>query len=247
MRLRWSSRTRSYRLPSCWTRPVDPSTSVNSSVTVPWGSSDTVAASSAYPQRDFGPDRRSLAGAALDLERSVQGADPVGQSPQARSLRGIGPADAVVRDLDVRGAVQLGDLDADERGLRVFRDVCERLRDDVVGRCLDGRGQARLAALDLDRQRHSRGECIQGGVEAAVREDRRMDAACELAQLLERLRELLARRVEQLLGDLGVLLQLGLGKPKRQRQRDEPLLGAVVQIPLEAPPLLVTGRDDARA
>src|SRR5207244_12294388 len=200
MRRRWSSRTRRYRLQSCWTRPVDPSTSVKSSVTVPCGSSDTVAGGSAYRQRDFGPNRGSLPGATLDLERSVQRADPVGQSPQARSLRGIGPADAVVRDLDARRAIQLRDLDPDEGGLRVFRDVRERLRDDVVGGRLDGRGQARLAGLDLDGQRHARGERLQGGVQAAVREDRRMNAACELAQLLERLRKLLAGRIEQLLG-----------------------------------------------
>ena len=40
---------------------------------------------------------------------------------------------------------------------------------------------------------------------------------------------------------------LRLGEPKAERERDEALLGAVVEVPLEPPPLGVAGLDDARA
>ena len=74
-----------------------------------------------------------------------------------------------------------------------------------------------------------------------------MDPARQLAQLLERAAELLLGAAEQLLGAVGVLAQACLRQPHRQRQRDEPLLGAVVQVALEPPPLGRAGLDDAGA
>ena len=74
-----------------------------------------------------------------------------------------------------------------------------------------------------------------------------MDPARELAQLLERLGELVARAREELACGGGVVGELRLGEPQRQRERDEPLLRAVVEVALESPALLVAGRDDPRA
>src|SRR5690348_3950512 len=74
-----------------------------------------------------------------------------------------------------------------------------------------------------------------------------MDAARKLPQLLEGLGELLTGAFEQLLRTVRVGSEPVLRKPERQRQRDEPLLRAVVEVALELAPLLVAGGDDARA
>ena len=74
-----------------------------------------------------------------------------------------------------------------------------------------------------------------------------MEAARELAQLLERLGELGARGGE----DLGRLVDVGgqprLGEAERERERREALLGSVVQVALEAPAGGVGRGDDPRA
>ena len=69
-----------------------------------------------------------------------------------------------------------------------------------------------------------------------------MDAARELAQLLQRVRQLLARARE-----VGVVRMPARRQPQHQRERDEPLLRAVVQVALQPPALGVARGDDARA
>ena len=46
---------------------------------------------------------------------------------------------------------------------------------------------------------------------------------------------------------VGLLAQLRLGEPERERERDEPLLRAVVEVALQPAALLVRGLDDPRA
>ena len=72
-----------------------------------------------------------------------------------------------------------------------------------------------------------------------------MDSPGELPQLLERLLELPMRGLE-LAGSLGVTVQPRTKQPEPQRERDEPLLGAVVEVALESPARRVAGIDDAR-
>ena len=72
-----------------------------------------------------------------------------------------------------------------------------------------------------------------------------MDATRELAQLLECLCELLARSVEQRAGLVGLFAELRLDEPEVDGERDEPLLCAVVQVPLEGASCLVLGPHDA--
>ena len=74
-----------------------------------------------------------------------------------------------------------------------------------------------------------------------------MQAAGQLAQLLQRELQLLRRPGEQLLRRVGIGAELGLRQAQRERERDEPLLGAVVQVPLEPAALGVGGLDEARA
>ena len=74
-----------------------------------------------------------------------------------------------------------------------------------------------------------------------------MDAAGELAELLEGGGELLARGIDDRRRSLRVGGRARLGEPERDRERHEALLGAVVEIALEHAPRLVGGLDDARA
>ena len=74
-----------------------------------------------------------------------------------------------------------------------------------------------------------------------------MDAARELAQLLERQCELGARAVEDLRGVARIRRELRLREAQRQRQRDESLLRAVVEVALQPASLSGLGPDDAGA
>ena len=74
-----------------------------------------------------------------------------------------------------------------------------------------------------------------------------MDSARQVAQLLHRELGLLARVGDQRRGGERVRRQARLRHPERQRQRDQPLLRAVVQVTLDPAALGVTGGDDAGA
>ena len=145
----------------------------------------------------------------------------------------VGAADAVVGDLDPGARLVAADADLDDRGAGVLDHVRQRLRDHVVRGRLDGLRQLDRGRLDLDGDRQPGGERLERRGEAAVGEDGRMDAASELAQLVERGGELLARGLEHRLGRRRVAADLRLGEAQRERERDEPLLGAVVEVPLE--------------
>ena len=54
-----------------------------------------------------------------------------------------------------------------------------------------------------------------------------MNAACELTELFERLRELLARAVQQCRSGGWLVLELRLDEPEGNRDGHEPMLGAV--------------------
>ena len=70
-----------------------------------------------------------------------------------------------------------------------------------------------------------------------------MDAAGEVAQLVERVARLLPGLAHQLGGALVALGRTLLGHPQRQRQRHQPLLRAVVEVALQPPALGVRGGD----
>ncbi len=73
-----------------------------------------------------------------------------------------------------------------------------------------------------------------------------MDPLRQLAQLGERLGQILGGERDQLLGLARRRRDLGLDEPQPDRDRDEPLLGAVVQVALDAAALGVAGLDDAQ-
>src|SRR4051794_9820332 len=94
--------------------------------------------------------------------------------------------------------------------------------------------------MDLERQRRARGEEAQRTVEAAVGEPGRVQAVGQLAQLLPRLRRLLAGLGDQAGGPGAVpALERPAGEVQALDERDEPLLRAVVDVAPEAPARLV--------
>jgi hypothetical protein len=71
-------------------------------------------------ERDLRAQARARAGRALELERSVEGADPVAQTAQPAPVAGPGAAHAVVAHLDRQAAVLGSDPDACRAGLGVL-------------------------------------------------------------------------------------------------------------------------------
>ena len=106
-------------------------------------------------------------------------------SPEPRA--GLGAALAVVAHLDDEPVTGPGDRHVRPGGVGVLGDVRERLVDDEVRRALDG-GRRPRGHLDVERDRDRRPGDDRGqrGVEAAVLEDHRVDAAHEVADLAQR-------------------------------------------------------------
>ena len=116
-------------------------------------------------------------------------------------------------DLHDQPVVAPDDRDRGPRGVGVLGDVGQRLRDDEIGGALDGRGRA-LGHVDRQGDGHGRAgdDRGQGGVEAPVLEDRRMEAADQLAQLGQgRLGVVVGAGTRSLAGLLGIGLEALLG------------------------------------
>src|SRR5262249_54550160 len=69
----------------------------------------------------------------------------------------------------------------------------------------------------------------------------------ELAELAEGERELVGRAAQQRLRLARLVVELRQREPERERERDEPLLRTVVQVPLQPPALGVSRLDEPRA
>ena len=140
------------------------------------------------------------------------------------------------------------DRDAHARGVGVLRDVRQRLGHDVERRGLD-RGRQPLAGhLRRARpgaapgRRATRAPGRARGRSAPPGGSRARARAAPRARARARRRPRRgARRAAA-----GSLVEPRLGEPERQRERDEPLLRAVVQVALEPPALGVARLDDAR-
>ena len=126
-------------------------------------------------------------------------------------------------------------------------DVGQRLGDHVVGGDLDRLGQPpRHLHVEADGDGGAAGQRPERRAQPALGEDRRVDAAGDLAQLLQHVVHL-GDRALQPLGQLaGSGRRRRLRLPQLQGEGDQPLLGAVVQIALDAPARLVGGGHDPR-
>src|SRR4051794_12767044 len=196
--------------------------------------------------RDPRPDLGALPGRASQVDRAAQRVDAVGEPAQARAAGQVRAADAVVAHLDHGELRRAPHAHGRELGGGVLGDVGERLGDEVVGGGLDWLWQADGGkGDDLDRYGRARGELVERAGEALMAEDRRVDAAGQLAQLTQGEPELLARVREKALRALGIAVDLRLQRPDLQRERDEALLRAVVEVALEPAALGVLDLDQA--
>ena len=136
------------------------------------------------------------------MQSPIDGAHAVAQAAEADAA-GVGAADAVVEHLDHEPVVLVLGGQPGAGGARVLGDVGQRLGDEEVGDRLGVAAPARCGQVDVDRDRHraARGEGGDGGVQAAVGQHRRVDAAGEVAQLDERLLGLAVGLVDQPLRD----------------------------------------------
>ena len=123
--------------------------------------------------------------------------------------------------------------------------VGQCLGDDVVGADLDLLGQPFLdAQVELNRDRRAAGHRPQRRPEAALGQDRRVNAARQIAQLLKCAACLLDGAVQSHPKLARVRRHLRLCHPKLQRQRHKPLLGTVVQVTFDLAAGLVGGGHD---
>ena len=99
----------------------------------------------------------------------------------------------------------------------------------------------------LDGDRGSIGEPAECRPQSGFAENRRVDAVCELAQLLEGRMRFVDGALED---ERELLVAVGLGGPAGETQvvgeGEQPLLRAVVQVALEAPPSGVSCLHDPR-
>ena len=187
-------------------------------------------------------------GGEATVKRPPKAVDAVGEPAQAGAGGRVGTAAAVVAHRHVEAVALAVDVDVGTGRLGVPGHVGERLGGDEVRGGLDGGGQPLLRhALQRDRHGDAAGEAHQRRLEPALGEHGGMDAARELAQLGCRRRQVRDRLVEQRARECGVGLELPACEPQRERQADEVLLRAVVEVALEPAPGVVARGDDPGA
>src|SRR6185437_11247321 len=101
------------------------------------------------------------------------------------------------------------------------------------------------AHVECHPDRRAPHERVQRRREPPFSKDGRVDTSGVLAQLVERARQAGGNLVEFSGERVELGWDLGLSRPYLERERDEPLLRAVVQVTLDAAPGLVGGGDDA--
>ena len=140
------------------------------------------------------------------------------------------------------------DVDVGHRRPGVLGGIGQRLGHDEVRSHLDPLRQAGLDVdLELHGDRRPTGERLESGREPSLRQDRRVDAAGQLPELVER-----AGQAVRHAGQRPLRLDLMwrhsfLGGAQLQAQRDQALLDAVVEVAFDAAARLVGGGDHAGA
>jgi hypothetical protein len=173
--------------------------------------------------------------------RSVRPARP---DPRA----GSAPADAVVADRQHQAAMAHGQRNLDARGLRVLHRVGQRLGRDVVRRDLDRLGAPRIRRdIKVDRYRGTAGKRPQSRAKAALGKDRREDPARDLLQFSHRAGQSRRDAGQPSFQVAPAGSNIGLRGARRQCERDQSLLGTVVQIALDPAAGLVRRGDDPPA
>src|SRR5689334_4521790 len=188
---------------------------------------------------------RAEPGCGVDAEGAADRGQPVRHALQAGTgcgLCGV-KAVAVVGDGELEVAIGAGQGDLGGRSTGVFRHVLQRLQDAEVG---SGFGVPPVAAdpvrLDQDRKRGPAGLRPHGCSQPLFGQQRRVDPAGQGAQVIQ----CRVQAVPELAGelpDLGGVVRGVVQHGELDHERDELLLGAVVQVPFDPLPFLVLGPD----
>ena len=128
-----------------------------------------------------------LRGRAGDRDRSAERFGAVGEAEDAGAATGVDAADAIVADRDRQDTVIAPGAQLDDGCPGVLGDVGERLGGDVVRGRLDRRRQPLVEShvdVDVDREIGAACERSECRPEPGFGEDRGVDAARDLAQLL---------------------------------------------------------------
>ncbi len=139
--------------------------------------------------------------------------------------------------------VAADDLEHDPGRLGVLDRVGDRLARDVVRRGGDGVGQRAVVDLHVDGQRQAADQVRQRRGQAVV-EAARPEAVRDLAQLGDRGAELGDALVEQAVDVDRAVVEVPLREPQLHAERDQPLLGSVVEVALDPAALLVADLDE---
>ena len=100
--------------------------------------------------------------------------------------------------------------------------------------------------MEAYRNRCTSSKLLQCDFESVSADDRRMDPVRDLTQLLERVRDLASRHAEAR-AHVRVRIDLLFQQTQLERERDQSLLRAVVEVALQSLPLLLTGVEHSRA
>jgi hypothetical protein len=130
--------------------------------------------------------RCACTGGTLERHRAAVGLHAVFQADQSGAAGGVGAARAFVADGNTKDLVSCLDGDMDDRGEGVLGRVRQRLGDDVVRGRFDVLRQPRLDRdVKLDGDGRTAGEHLEGRFETSPRQDCGMEAARELAEVVE--------------------------------------------------------------
>jgi hypothetical protein len=142
-----------------------------------------------------------------------------------------------------KAAVDPCHIDGHARGLRVLDDIGQCLGRDEVRRRLHRGGKALRACVQLDRYRRASCQGAKRRTDSLLGEDRRVDAARECPQLLQRAYHLAVCLAQEFV-DIGTAAhKLVARQLKREPDAKQSLLGSVVEVSFETAPLVVARID----
>src|SRR3954451_24356666 len=129
----------------------------------------------------------------------------------------------------------------------MLADVRKALRDDIERGHFDLLGQATIESdREAQRDRRAGGDRLQSDLQTMPAQHGGMEAPRNGAKLVERDSDLLPRLIETRASVL-IARDLLLEQAELERERDQALLGAVVQVALQSLPLPLSGLDHASA
>jgi hypothetical protein len=189
-----------------------------------------------------------MAGGRRDAEGPAERGQPVRHALHAGAHRRRRPVEspAIIRDGEGEGPAVLADDDAGLLGPRVLRDVLQRFQHAEVHSCLDLlRVPAQAGGFDGDRKNRLLRLCLECGRQPRVSQQRRVDPPGEVPEFIERVLCLTLCLREQLVCFCWGVPRHLAGQPERDLEGDKLLLRTIVQVPLQPPPGLVGGGDQA--